>query len=167
MPEISVPPDRIDVVGLDHIYLTVSDLERSERFYDSVLELLDFRKGDKPIAGEPHRHYFNRVMQISIRPGREGHRSHDPYGPGLHHLCLQVETVEDVDRAAAGLAERGIATTAPAFYPEYAPDYYATFFKDPDGLRFEIVARRAQRRLVVERWAELTTFLNPVSMLKS
>jgi hypothetical protein len=66
------------VLGLDHIYLTVSDFARSERYYDTVMRALGFRKGDKAIAGDPHAHYFNPVLQLSIRPARSS-RSHDPY----------------------------------------------------------------------------------------
>jgi len=49
-------PERVEVVGLDHVYLAVTDLAHSEKFYDIVLALLDFRKIDAPIGGEPHRH---------------------------------------------------------------------------------------------------------------
>jgi catechol 2,3-dioxygenase-like lactoylglutathione lyase family enzyme len=157
-------PERIEVVGLDHVYLTVSDLARSEKFYDTVLGLLDFRKIDAAIGGEPHRHYFNRIMQISIRPAHGG--VHDPYAPGLHHLCLQVANNTAVDAAARLLTNAGIAITAPALYPQYADDYYALFFGDPDGLRHEIVARRARRKLAVARWNELTSFLDPWAKLE-
>jgi catechol 2,3-dioxygenase-like lactoylglutathione lyase family enzyme len=157
--------ERVPVVGIDHIYLTVSDMDRSERFYDTVLGLLDFRKSDREIAGAPHRHYFNKVLQITIRPAREGHQPHDSYSPGLHHLCLQVASNADVDRFAAVLARAGVAASTPAFHKEYAEDYYATFFQDPDGLRLEIMARRAARDMIVRRWEELTEFLNPVQKL--
>jgi glyoxylase I family protein len=156
---------RIEVIGVDHIYLTVSDMARSEAFYDTVFRLLDFRKGDRDIAGAPHRHYFNRITQVTIRPARDGHGAHDPYSPGLHHLCLQVASNADVDRLAAALQRAGIATSPAAFRREYADDYYATFFNDPDGLRFEVVARRSGRNLIAERWNELTEFLNPVQKL--
>lgn len=158
-------PERVEVVGIDHIYLTVSDLARSEAFYDTVLGLLDFRKIDAAIGGDPHRHYFNKITQISIRPAHGG--KHNPYAPGLHHLCLQVADNAAVDRLAALFKGAGIETTAPAHYPQYAEDYYAIFFGDPDGLRHEIVARRARRKLAVERWNELTSFLNPWAKLKS
>jgi catechol 2,3-dioxygenase-like lactoylglutathione lyase family enzyme len=157
-------PERVEVVGLDHVYLTVSDLARSEAFYDTVLGLLDFRKIDAAIGGEPHRHYFNKVMQISIRPAHGG--KHNPYAPGLHHLCLQVADRAAVDRLAGLLRAASIAITEPAFYPQYADDYYAIFFGDPDGLRHEVVARRARRKLAVERWNELTSFLDPWAKLK-
>ena len=29
-------PERVEVVGIDHIYLTVSDLARSEKFYPAI-----------------------------------------------------------------------------------------------------------------------------------
>jgi len=160
-----LPSERVEVVGIDHIYLTVSDFARAEAFYDKLFALLDYRKGDTAIGGEPHCHYFNKAMQISIRPAR-AIAAHDPYAPGLHHLCLQVADKAAVDRAARLLAGAGIAVTAPADYPQYADDYYAIFLADPDGLRLEIVARRSRRKLVAERWDELTVFLNPVAKLK-
>jgi catechol 2,3-dioxygenase-like lactoylglutathione lyase family enzyme len=104
--------ERVEVVGLDHVYLAVTDLERSEKFYDTVLALLDFRKIDAPIGGEPHRHYFNKVMQISLRPARGG--THDPYAPGLHHLCLQVADNAALDTLARLLRTAGIAIAEPA-----------------------------------------------------
>ncbi|MBI1262428.1 MAG: bleomycin resistance protein [Rhizobiales bacterium] len=156
----------IRVVGLDHIYLTVSDMARSEAWYDKVLGLLDFRKSDFTIANTPHRHYFNPVMQITIRPAREGFTPHDSYSPGLHHLCLQVASNEDVDRLAAALNRMDIGASAPAFHTDYAPDYYATFFNDPDGLRLEVMTRRAARDMIARRWDEMTAFLNPVTKLK-
>lgn len=166
-------PERVEVIGLDHVYLTVSDLARSEAFYDTVLGLLDFRKIDAAIGGDPHRHYFNKVMQISIRPARGGAPQakehggkHNPYAPGLHHLCLQVADNAAVDTLARLLKASGIEATAPALNPHYADDYYALFFGDPDGLRHEVVARRARRKLAVERWNELTSFLNPWAKVK-
>ena len=150
----------VEVIGLDHLYLTVSDMARSEPFYDRVMKGLGFRKGDKPIAGEPHAHYFNRQLQLSIRPARSD-AAHDPYAPGLHHLCLQLPTPASVDAAAAALQELGIVASEPKLYPEYNPDYYATFFDDPDGIRLELVCRTPYRDSVSKHWAEFTTFLNP------
>lgn len=151
----------LEVTGIDHLYVAVRDLPRSVAFYDPVMRLLGFKKGNVPIAGEPHVHYWNRVTQYSLRPSR-GPATHDPYAPGLHHLCFRVDTRAAVDAAARELRALGVAATEPALYPEYAPDYYATFFSDPDGLRLEIVALRSGRTLVRERWHELTEFEDPV-----
>ena len=152
------------IQGIDHLNVVVADMARSLAFYDTVLGLLDYRAIDAPIGGDPHRHYFNKVMQISIRPAKGG--THDPYAPGLHHLCLQVADNAAVDRVARLLRARGIAVSEPALYPQYADDYYAIFFSDPDGMRHEIVARRARRKLTVERWNELTSFLNPWAKIR-
>jgi glyoxylase I family protein len=160
-----LPPERIEVTGLDHLYLTVADVARSEPWYDAVFGLLDFRKTDTAIAGDPHRHYFNRITQISIRQAKSVAK-HDPYAPGLHHVCLQVADNRAVDRFHALATAKGIEAAAPAFYPQYAEDYYATFLNDPDGMEFEVVARRARRKLYAERWAELDTWLNPIQKLK-
>lgn len=155
----------MEVVGLDHVYVTVSDFARSEQFYDRLMAFLGFRKGDKKIAGEPHAHYFNRVLQYSIRPARGGRVGHDPYVPGLHHLCFQVKDRTAVDEVHATLRAWDIAATEPRVWPEYNDDYYATFFADPDGLRLEVVARSKYRQETADRWDEMRVFLNPLAEL--
>ncbi len=135
-----------DVLGIDHVYFSVSDLAESERFYDTVLvDALGHVKVHAPVGGDPHAHYVNRHFSIALRPARS-RTTHDPYAPGLHHFCFRVEDAAAVDRVARALAARGIAASAPRLYPEYAPDYYATFFDDPDGLRLEVTNFRAERR---------------------
>ncbi|HYC54443.1 MAG TPA: VOC family protein [Candidatus Binatia bacterium] len=151
----------VEVTAVDHVYVTVSDLDRAERFYDGVMRLLGFRKGIRAIGGDPHFHYFNKVTQYSVRPARGG-AAHDPYGPGLHHLCFRVGSRAEVDEVAAGLRALGIDASQPALYPQYADDYYATFFEDPDAIRLEVVALRRMRTLVMEHWDQLTEFENPV-----
>ena len=141
-----------EVIGLDHVYLAVADLARSTRFYDAVLGALGFRGAQEPRGGEPHAHYWNRALQLSIRPARAPGVRHDPYAPGLHHLCLQVRDRAAVDAAFAKLGALEVAASAPRLYPEYNPDYYATFFADPDGIRIEIVARKAKRDEIVATW---------------
>ncbi len=155
----------MEVIGLDHVYLAVSDLSASEAFYDGVMRALGFFKSSRPIGGEPHVHYYNRHLQLSIRPARSA-RAHDPYAPGLHHLCFQVEAPADVDAAHAGLRALGVSATPPRLYPEYTPDYYATFFPDPDGIRLEIVARGRLREEIVREWDHLRSFVDPLQELR-
>lgn len=153
------------VLRIDHIYVSARDLPASERFYDPVMQALGFRKGTRPIAGEPHVHYFNRVLQYTLRPARAG-ESADPYRTGsLHHLCFQVRDAAAVDEAHRRLVALGVDATPPQLYPEYRPDYYATFFRDPDGVRLEVVGDSAGRRLLRERWDELEGFVDPVPRL--
>lgn len=143
-----------DVLGIDHLYLTVSDLGRSEAFYDRVMiETLGFRKHAFALAGEPHIQYFNRHFGLVLRPARVAAR-HEPYAPGLHHLCLRVDSAADVEAVANRLRALGIAASAARRYPEYASDYVATFFEDPDGIRLEITNYRQERRERHDRWSE-------------
>ncbi len=155
----------LEVIGIDHIYITVSDLRWSEAFYDDVMRLLGFRKGTDPIDGKPHFHYYNREFQYTLRPAEEGAGVYDPLAPGLHHICFQVADTSVVDAAARELRSLGVEVSEPRLYPEYAPDYYAFFFSDPDGITLEIVARTQTRKVIRDRWEELVEFENPVKKL--
>ena len=151
------------ILGYDHLYVTVSDFARSEAFYDNVMRLLGFRKGDMAIAGQPHAHYFNPHMQYTIRPAKTA-VAHDPYAPGLHHVCLQVADRQAVDDVEATLRDAGVAVTEAREY-EYGEDYYAIFFEDPDGIRLEVVARTPNRRRIRDDWDRFKAFLNPIADL--
>ena len=142
-----------EVIGIDHIYISVSDLARAEVFYDQVMSILRFRKNAFSIAGDPHIQYFNRHFGYVVRPAK-AKSPHDPYTPGLHHLCFRVEVAADVDEAANKLHAAGIDASTPRLYPEYAPDYRATFFSDPDGLRLEVTNYRAERRQRHDEWID-------------
>jgi len=139
----------VEVIGIDHVYVAVRDMETSERFYDRVMPILGFRRGDGNIGGDPHVFYHGRHFVYALRPARRGAPDHDPYAPGLHHLCFRVVDEEAVDRAAGELAEAGVEVTKPRYYPEYGPDYYATFFEDPDGIRLEVMNFRELRRKIM------------------
>jgi catechol 2,3-dioxygenase-like lactoylglutathione lyase family enzyme len=147
----------VDVTGIDHIYVAVTDMARAEVFYDRVmLSVLSHRKNTFSIHGDPHIQYYNRHFGFVLRPARSD-RTHDSYSAGLHHFCLRVESIEDVQRAAKALAAQGIAATPAEHYPQYADDYWATFFNDPDGIRLEITNYRQGRRQRHDRWYQLGT----------
>ncbi len=143
-----------EVTGIDHIYITVSDLARSKAFYDTVmLGVLGFRSNSFEIGGDRHVQYYNRHFGYVLRPSRGG--EHDPYSPGLHHFCFRVESIDDVVAASHALRAAGIAASEAHLHPGYAPDYWATFFSDPDGVRLEITNYRAERRERHDKWDEL------------
>jgi catechol 2,3-dioxygenase-like lactoylglutathione lyase family enzyme len=144
-----------EVLGIDHLYIAVSDLARSEAFYDRVmLQALGFRKNRFSIGGDPHVQYFNRHFGYVLRPARVQSK-HDPYAPGLHHFCLRVDSAADVAAVARELRAAGIDASEARLYPDYAPDYWATFFKDPDGVRLEVTNYREERRERHDRWDQL------------
>lgn len=138
--------------GIDHIYISVSDLARSEAFYDKLLiDLLGFRKNRFTLAEDPHVHYFDRFFGYVLRPARSD-AAFDAYAPGLHHICLRVDSVDDVVSVANDLTAAGITATEARCYPEYAPDYWATFLMDPDGIGLEVTNYRAERRERHDNW---------------
>jgi len=135
----------IEVIGIDHIYVAVSDLDRSERFYDLAMSILGFRKNTFLNEGDRHIQYYNRHFGFVLRPAHSS-TPHNPFAAGLHHFCLRLEDNSAVDEAANRFSEAGIVCSAPQLYPEYAPDYYATFLSDPDGIRLELTNYRQERK---------------------
>ncbi len=140
-----------EIIGIDHIYIAVSNLERSEKYYDVVMKILGFRKNQFVLGGEQHIQYYNRHFGYVLRPARSV-SVHDPYVPGLHHFCLRVESAADVNDAAEMLEEHNISVSQPKWYPEYAPDYFAVFLSDPDGIQLEITNYRQERQLRHDDW---------------
>jgi catechol 2,3-dioxygenase-like lactoylglutathione lyase family enzyme len=140
-----------EVIGIDHIYLAVRDLEVSRRYYDVVMKILGFRSGGFKIDGDTHASYYNRHFGFVLRPARSD-ATHDSYAAGLHHFCLRVDSERDVDAIAEQLEKAGIAVSMPSLYPQYAPDYYAIFLYDPDGIRLEVTNFRQERRERHDHW---------------
>jgi catechol-2,3-dioxygenase len=65
----------------------------------------------------------------------------------LHHLAFVAPSRAAVEESARWLRERGACIeSGPADY-DYAPRYFAVFFRDPDGLKLEIVHRPRERDL--------------------
>jgi catechol 2,3-dioxygenase-like lactoylglutathione lyase family enzyme len=140
------------VIGIDHIYISTRHMAQAEAFYTLVLcDVLGFRCSRFSINDEPHVQFYNRHLGYVLRPARHA-VPHEPYAPGLHHLCWRVSDIPDVIRVAQALNTAGIAATQARCYPEYAPDYWATYFTDPDGVRLEVTNYRAERRERHDHW---------------
>ena len=138
------------LVGVGHVDLVCGDLERSLAFYAAVFGPLGL---EQPALFEGERgeqiHYlrFPRAGSgsIGLRQAQE-EQEFELYAPGFHHLALAVESREDVVAAyTAALAAGAEILHAPKLWPQYHPDFYATFFLDPDGFRLEVAASRDAR----------------------
>lgn len=116
-----------------------------------LLGALNFRKNKFALGGDPHIQYYNRHFGYVLRPSRT-QVAHDAYAPGLHHFCLRVDSAAGVAAASTQLRRAGIEASEAKLYPEYAPDYWATFFTDPDGIRLEITNYRLERRERHDNW---------------
>jgi glyoxylase I family protein len=132
--------------GFHHVDLVVSDVAVSIRFYRTLLEPLGWRRltsNDVGERGETIHYLYGPGSALGLRqaPGVTQDLLFDRYRIGLNHLAFEAATDEDVDLAAERLAHLGaLITDGPRLYPEYVSGYYAVFFRDPDGIKLEIVS---------------------------
>lgn len=129
---------------LDHIFLSVSDLDRSIAFYETVLPTVgitvrhDYDGGDGP-AGHPDLKGFGVRGRIFfwLRQG--------PPSPDAVHVGFVGRSEEEVKAAyAAALAAGAEEIHAPGPQMHYDPRYYAAQVRDPDGYSLEFVFKSWQ-----------------------
>jgi catechol 2,3-dioxygenase-like lactoylglutathione lyase family enzyme len=122
---------------IDHLQLVVADLDRSRRFYEAILTVLQI-----PIGGEgPGFFWVDELVVSSVEsPASSGRVT------GPTHLAFQANDREAVERFhLAGLAAGGTENGAPGLRPYHA-GYFAAFLLDPDGNNVEAVYHGAHRR---------------------
>jgi len=133
---------------IDHIQITVKDMDIAVPFYDKFLPLLGFDIQNKASAViEEHDFYVVEYthprLAFAITSPREaftGDTIHRRKPGALHHLAFKAESRAEVDRLHIELMEIGATIVSePKLFPEYGPDYYALFFKDLEGVKYEIV----------------------------
>ena len=122
-----------------HVTLGIADLTRARAFYAPLMELLGLRPhfdsddegwiGWKPAEG-------GRPLFIVTRPfdGRA-----PTHGNGAMVAFMAPDRAA-VDAAYLhALAQGGTDEGAPGLRPHYHPDYYAAYFRDPDGNKLCVV----------------------------
>lgn len=133
---------------IDHIQITVRDLSVAEPFYDKLMPILGFdlsRKGKGTVAAHAFDvvEYVHPRLIFGINSPREQFREDTVHRrkPGsLHHLAFKASSQEEVDALYLQIKETGAQiVNPPQFYPQHGEKYYALFFKDPDGIKYEIV----------------------------
>ncbi|MGN6799628.1 MAG: VOC family protein [Gaiellaceae bacterium] len=138
------------LVGLGHLDIVCRDLDASLAFYAAVFGPLGL---EPPFLVPGERGEQIRYLRFP-RPGSGSfglrqalvEQEFDLYAPGLHHFAFAVETTEEVDGVHARAEKAGAEILhAPKLWPQYHPEYYATFFLDPDGFRVEVAASRDSR----------------------
>ena len=134
---------------IDHIEITVRDLDVAAAFYDRVLPLLGYdlkRRSRATIAAHDKEvvSYEHPRLGFAITSPRQAFAAETVHRrrPGaLHHLAFRAASRAEVDRLHGELVAIGATiVSAPREYPEYTPPgYYALYFKDPEGIQYEIV----------------------------
>ena len=124
----------VRVVGIDHLVLRVSDYATSKAFYDRLLKFLGFTVLDEysDMMGWTNGKTRLWIGQADAQGRKRRYRIGDV---GFHHYAFEMRSRADVDALQAFLEKERVEIVDPA--DEYYDDYYAVFFLDPDGLKFE------------------------------
>lgn len=129
--------------SIAHLRLTVTDIERSRHFYESVFGwpvLLEIPAGADQATRARYDFLFGGVIYdmghglLGLRP--VGRDAFDEDRTGLDHLAFTVDGVTDIRAAAAYLDELGIAHEP---IKDIGPAYILEF-RDPDNIALELSA---------------------------
>ena len=125
----------IQVLGIDHVAISVADLERSLKFYTEVLGLrVSPREHQKPGI-----EYFLDCGSslIGLIQGEKDGQKHmlQDGGLGGNHVSFRVPT-KDFDRYHEELKTLGVTIT----YQKKREKSWSLYFLDPDGNKLEITA---------------------------
>lgn len=124
------------ITGLDHLVLTVSDIERSIAFYTQVLgmELISFGEGRKALR------FGNQKMNLH-EAGRGYTPKADKPLPGSEDVCfLLAETLQD---AIAELEHHGVdIVDGPVKRTGAQGPIDSIYIRDPDGNLIELAVRQ-------------------------
>jgi catechol 2,3-dioxygenase-like lactoylglutathione lyase family enzyme len=127
----------IEVNGMAHVILTVSQWEKARNFYAELLPFLGLKK---VYDGNNFLYHVGGRTAIGIQRCGEGmeEKRFAMNNVGLHHLCLRARSAEDVDAVAIKLREMGAHIDRGPLEGDFAPGYYYIVFEDPDGIRLEV-----------------------------
>ena len=134
--------------GFSHVRLSVTDIHRSAAFYSWLFgkpPRSDFSDhvDDPGVLDDPQQTFGGCSFTVGgqvlgLRPIRSTTDRFAPTRVGLDHLCLLVETVDELHAAAARLDEKGVPhgeiTDLPAF------GLTILSLQDPDDINLELAA---------------------------
>src|SRR5207237_6726788 len=124
--------------GVHHVFLNVSDLARSRRFYAWLMPTLGYagRTDEGSVSG-----WFGRGGSFWIKSAGPdlGRDVFHKDRVGLCEIAFAAASRSQVDALARQLEAAGVTILDPPREYAYTPGYYAVFFADPDGMKLELV----------------------------
>jgi catechol 2,3-dioxygenase-like lactoylglutathione lyase family enzyme len=118
----------VKTLGLTHLSIAVSDLNRSFQFYHDVFGMLAiYREATFIQAQTPG---SQDIMVFEIAEG-----DHIGQSGGIKHFGFRLSDARDIDKAARAIEQAGGRITDRG---EFVPGEPYVFFKDPDGYEVEI-----------------------------
>lgn len=133
---------------IDHIQITVRNLQVAAAFYDQLMPILGFDPARRSSGSVPAHafevvEYIHPRLTFAINSPREAFVSDEIHRrrPGaLHHLAFKAASPEEVDALYPRIKAIGAhIVDPPRYYPQHGTGYYALFFKDLEGIKYEIV----------------------------
>lgn len=123
---------------LDHLGITVDDLDSGIAQFDPVLTALGFTRHD--VEGSVSWQQGDET-ELVLMPAREpGSGPHVHGRVGWQHLAFAVDTPAEVDRMHAVAVDAGWSVVRePKKYPRFTERYYASFVESDDGIRIEFM----------------------------
>lgn len=131
-----------------HLHITVEDIAVSERFYDQLFTILGWDithkyKGDLPHMDMSVVEYMHEDLDFAIcSPKTELKNQHiDERTPkAIQHFAFAAESKQAVDDFYEELSQLDVTIlhNEARYYDKIAPNYYAVFFEDPNGIRLEV-----------------------------
>ena len=127
----------IEINGMAHIILAVSEWDQCREFYEALLPFLGLKRA---FSGQDSIYYVGGRTAVGV--GRCDQRyATDRFvqtSVGLHHACFRARSREDVDKVYAFLQDRKAKIVHPPEEGPWAPGYYSVLFEDPIGTRLEV-----------------------------
>ena len=128
----------IDINGIAHVQLSVTDFAASRAFYHWLLHEMF----GMTIQYDSERSFYciGGRTGVLITPADPAlsEAGFDQRRVGLHHICFRLRSNADVETLHAALIARGGVKILRAPEPgSWAPGYYSILFEDPDGIRLE------------------------------
>jgi len=127
----------VEINGVAHVILTVSNFEQCLPFYEKLLPFL----GMRPVMRSPDFFYCvggRTAVGISRADQTQGSGRFVQQRVGLHHSCFRARQRGDIDEAHRFLESIGAKIVHAPEEGPWAPGYYSVLFEDPDGIRLEI-----------------------------
>jgi catechol 2,3-dioxygenase-like lactoylglutathione lyase family enzyme len=130
---------------LNHVSITVSDLDAAMRFFEPLLDLLGYLEHEHGRdSGTRLTINLNQGAGIAFNiweaKGDLARHRFQVYEPGLHHVAFNADTHERVNEVAALVTRLGgTILDGPGEFPFGLGGYYAVYFLGPDDLKFEVV----------------------------
>jgi catechol 2,3-dioxygenase-like lactoylglutathione lyase family enzyme len=126
-----------------YVCLGTNDLQRATSFYDAVLGALGLRRcitndpeWDRNWAG-----WGAGAAEVALWLCKPFDNRAASAGNGTM-VALSAKSWKEVqDFHAAGILHGGVSEGAPGLRPQYNPDFYAAYLRDPDGNKLSTVCR--------------------------